>query len=70
MAQSTAFVRYCPGDAIGSPASMALSEALKQLEADSAYLETMRSAGNDFSNYPHILYRGIARCGCPKCQPK
>lgn len=48
------FVRYCPGDACGSPGSMSRVAAERYQAQDMEYLREMEKVGQRFSNFPHI----------------
>lgn len=55
-------VRYCPGDAIGSPAWMPRPRAERQETQDNDYLDSMERVGLPRPQRPHIGGE------CTKCQ--
>lgn len=57
-------VHYCPGDAVGSPATMPLCEAEREFRSDVEYVDEMRGMfGPDkYKHFPHLGYNV-----CPKC---
>ena len=55
-------IRYCPGDSVGSPATLPLNHARYQLAVDRSYCALMLHAGEPITHPPHI--GGT----CPKCR--
>jgi hypothetical protein len=56
-------VRYCPGDACGSPALLTEADAMKYEKQDTTHLFLMREVGIPFTHLPHIG----GHCGA--CKP-
>lgn len=54
--EKSQLVRYCPGNASGSPATMTRAEAEQHLKHDSAHIEVMKRAGAlpQDAQLPHI----------------
>ena len=47
-------VSYCPGDSVGSPATIELQKAEKFLREDISYLAAIREVGFPVKYLPHI----------------
>jgi len=56
-------VHYCPGDAVGSPATMRRDEAERYLWSDRKYVEIMATVlPGHYSVYPHLGYDVCRKC--------
>lgn len=63
MGHPTDRVHYCPGDAVGSPATMEQRDAERLLWSDRKYVETMSAIlPGHYSVYPHLGYDICRKC--------